>query len=198
MMRIILFFLSIPYIWYALMLLKLRRGSIYDDYMLAHSVIHKNIPISRTIPDIYFFILVIAEDHRNKYHFGIDPIAIIRCIIQKTINNKRQGGSTIEQQLVRTITKKYDVSLKRKLREQVIAVMIHLSFRDKKTLGKIYLNIAYFGYNRVGLNSLPNNEKKNVEQVIARLKYPTKKNQLPDQNIHVNKRTAYITKLTLR
>ncbi len=71
----------------------------------------------------YFKDAVIAvEDHRYYLHPGIDPIALIRA----TLNNLRpgrgtQGGSTLTQQLARTLFLSNSRTYGRKAREAVLA-----------------------------------------------------------------------------
>src|SRR5208337_2064528 len=52
--------------------------------------------------------LIAAEDHRFFNHGGVDPIALVRAIVRFHLRGRLQGASTIEQQLVRTVTMRYD------------------------------------------------------------------------------------------
>jgi len=191
-MRFLILLLSTPYILSACILFLLKRGEVYNDYIICKKFISKNMVLTSSVPNILFYKLILAEDHRNNYHYGVDPIAILRCLIKKIFMGELQGGSTIEQQLVRTITRKYKISIYRKIREQLISVMINFHFKDKVLFGKIYLAIAYYGHNRFGLESLPSIERENSSEVIARLKYPTRKNQKPSENMKIKVRTKYI------
>jgi penicillin-binding protein 1A len=62
------------------------------------------------------------------------------------IKGTKQGASTIEQQLVRTITGCYDITLKRKLSEQLLAISISKEF-DKNQIISAYIQTAYLGNN---------------------------------------------------
>ncbi|MDP4534697.1 biosynthetic peptidoglycan transglycosylase [Alkalimonas collagenimarina] len=126
--------------------------------------------------------LVAGEDHRFWLHFGVDPIGLVRAVWRTVFCNKREGGSTIAMQLVRTITKRYEISPKRKLKEIYLATRLTLALERKEIL-KIYLTVAYFGWNMHGIeqackvlvldkSSLTNYE---AASVVARLKYPEKK-----------------------
>ena len=55
--------------------------------------------------------LIVAEDHRYKYHVGFDLIAIFRSILKYILYNKKEGASTIEQQLVIVVTCDYRYNL---------------------------------------------------------------------------------------
>lgn len=54
-----------------------------------------------------------AEDHRYRAHLGIDPIAILRAAASTLLKGCLEGGSTIEQQFVRTCTGNAEVSFTR-------------------------------------------------------------------------------------
>jgi membrane peptidoglycan carboxypeptidase len=124
-------------------------------------------------------LLVAGEDHRFWLHFGVDPIGLVRAFWKTTFCNRREGGSTIAMQLVRTITKRYEISSQRKLKEIYLATRITLALERKEIL-QLYLNIAYFGWNMHGLvqtckvldldkSALTNYE---AASIVARLKYP--------------------------
>ncbi|HIF6680750.1 TPA: transglycosylase domain-containing protein [Serratia marcescens] len=131
--------------------------------------------------------LVCAEDHRNHIHFGIDPIAITRAFKIKLFNKTSQGASTIEQQFVRTITKRYEKTPRRKIREQILAVMISLK-ESKRDISKSYLSCAYYGTGLIGSSGLMKikemNKKLHQEKSIAYLKYPKPEHR----NIHHNEK----------
>ncbi|GAB4591880.1 hypothetical protein ETAR_14830 [Edwardsiella tarda] len=160
--------------------------------------IKNNYSMLSKIDDIYFYTLVLAEDHRNRNHLGVDPIAVIRCIYVKVFKQKRQGGSTIEQQFVRTLTNHREKTINRKIREQVISILLFLNVKDKKTIGKAYLYCAYYGYNQEGFFNLSEKEIIEPEEIIARLKYPTGKNEPPSKNKLVQMRKNHIKKLKNR
>jgi membrane peptidoglycan carboxypeptidase len=124
-------------------------------------------------------LLVAGEDHRFWLHFGVDPIGLVRAFWKTAFCNRREGGSTIAMQLVRTITKRYEISSQRKLKEIYLATRITLAVERKEIL-QLYLNIAYFGWNMHGLeqtckvldldkSALTNHE---AASIVARLKYP--------------------------
>src|SRR5438105_10914448 len=94
--------------------------------------------------------LVLAEDRRFYSHGGTDPIVICRSLFRTIVENKLQGGSTIEQQLIRHLTADYRKSLKRKLKEIALAVRLHRLLR-KEQIAVVYLISAYFGWHRNGV-----------------------------------------------
>lgn len=72
---------------------------------------------SGEIPEFYTEYLVAAEDHRSRFHCGIDQVGILRAIYKRLFDAEIQGASTIEQQFVRVVTGDYSHSLQRKLKE---------------------------------------------------------------------------------
>lgn len=123
--------------------------------------------------------LVAAEDHRFWQHHGVDPISLARAIWKTKIHKKREGGSTVAMQLVRTITGDYNLSLRRKIREIYYALKVS-SLLEKHEVLKIYLSIAYFGWNMHGIEQackrlgydIQNLTNYEAASLIARLKYP--------------------------
>ena len=91
-------------------------------------------------------ILVTAEDKRFFRHPGFDIFAILRAAFFYIFKSTKSGASTIEQQLVRTITQDKEYSLKRKCKEIIFAsALVHLFSINR--IAKAYLQIAYYGYN---------------------------------------------------
>lgn len=128
-------------------------------------------------------ILISAEDHRFKFHLGFDLIAIFRAIRNNILYNKREGASTIEQQLVRTLTNNFEKNLSRKIKEILLAFSLKF-IADKKSIALIYLNIAYYGTNLDCLDKVLRNynlkkgdyiNKEICAEIVSRLKYPEPK-----------------------
>jgi penicillin-binding protein 1A len=119
--------------------------------------------------------LVIAEDHRNSLHYGVDPIAIVRALRLRFFGGKKQGASTIEQQLVRTIVNRYEKTPRRKIREQALAVMLSQVF-TKEELAAAYLKVAFYGSSLIGGYGIRKIRSHHLnssdEAIIAYLKYP--------------------------
>lgn len=119
--------------------------------------------------------MILAEDHRSNYHYGVDQFAIARAIYLKLSKNVTQGASTIEQQFVRTLSGRYERTLRRKLREQVLSVMLCARF-NKRDIAEAYLSCAYFGAGLQGEDGIRKLRCLDIhmgdESVIACLKYP--------------------------
>ena len=196
MMRVIILLISWPFILlgYCLSLNK----NILSDYKACLKYINLNKDSLLKIDDLYYNTLVVAEDHRNSIHFGVDPVAIMRSVYVNIVHKKKQGASTIEQQLVRTLTNRYERTFRRKIREQAISVLLCIKIKDKRIIGKAYLHCAYFGYMKKGFYNLEFNDVVDPSELIARLKYPTKKNEKPNENIKILTRKRHINNLIER
>ncbi|MCO5781644.1 biosynthetic peptidoglycan transglycosylase [Citrobacter meridianamericanus] len=189
-MKLFLTILTIPHIIACIVLYK--NKSIAKDLAKCVDYIEREKESFLMINNDYYHVLVAAEDHRNLIHYGIDPIAIIRCIYVQLTKGVTQGGSTIEQQLVRTLTGRYEKTFRRKFREQIIAILLNLSVKNKNTIGKAYLHCAYFGHAKKGFFNLSNSDRKDPSEVIARLKYPTKNNERPSDSKKIKRRKEHI------
>lgn len=100
----------------------------------------------------YFIKGVVAvEDKRFWEHHGVDLYGTLRGVVSTYIGGDVQGGSTITQQLVRNmILKDNEISIKRKLKEQVIAQELEKKMSKKEIL-RHYLNNVYFGHGNYGI-----------------------------------------------
>ncbi|MGA4321888.1 transglycosylase domain-containing protein [Ectopseudomonas hydrolytica] len=156
---------------------------------------------ARGIPDLYVDYLVSAEDHRSRYHQGIDHIGMLRALYKKISGNNIQGASTIEQQFVRVVTEDYSQTITRKLREQFLSVLLSKK-RSKQDIAKAYLAVAYYGYNYQGLEGITKLVGSNLElasemqiiSLVARLKYPEPKNDSAKWEEKIRNRVIYIQK----
>jgi penicillin-binding protein 1A len=184
-----------PYLFFANFLLWFGILDLKRDLIFCVSSIA---PECSDIPDIFVDVLVIAEDHRNWAHFGVDPVAIIRSFVS-VIFGMRQGGSTIEQQFVRVTLARYEPTISRKFREQILATL--LSRRsDRRLVAKAYLAKAYYGTDVVGIHAVERNAGKKsyamclreVVEVVARLKYPQPRAESMDWDRKFRRRCAWI------
>jgi 1A family penicillin-binding protein len=98
--------------------------------------------------------VIAVEDHRFFLHPGIDPIALTRA----TVHNLRsdtgtQGGSTITQQLARTLYLSNTRTYGRKLQEAALAVMLEL-FLSKNDILELYFNRIYLSGGIYGIETM--------------------------------------------
>lgn len=95
--------------------------------------------------------LIGIEDFKFYKHIGIDPEAIVKAYsTNKKLGYKHSGGSTITQQLVRTLLLTPDKSYFRKYLEVLISLEFDL-FLNKKRILELYLNYIEFGNGIYGI-----------------------------------------------
>jgi penicillin-binding protein 1A len=105
------------------------------------------------IPDVMKDAIVSVEDRRFRSHWGVDPIGVVRSVMVRYESGRwRQGGSTITQQLARTIFLNNSRTFGRKIREGVLALAIESKF-DKDEVLELYLNKVYFGGGAYGIDA---------------------------------------------
>ena len=103
----------------------------------------------------YFKDAVISiEDHRFYLHPGIDPIAIGRAAFTNLqADGGTQGGSTITQQLARTLYLSNVRTFARKAQEAALAVMLE-AFLSKREILELYFNRVYLSGGVYGVESM--------------------------------------------
>ena len=103
----------------------------------------------------YFKDAVIAvEDHRFYYHPGIDPIGLSRAVAYNLSGAEgTQGGSTITQQLARTLFLSNTRTYGRKIKEAALAVMLEV-FLSKREILQLYMNRVYLSAGIYGVESM--------------------------------------------
>lgn len=131
------------------------------------------------VPNTFVAALVTAEDHRNAFHPGVDPIGIARSFVTRISTGKTSGASTIEQQFVRSVTGKRQRTIVRKWNEQILAIAV-CRHRSKRNIASAYLSTAFYGSEYTGLAGLRKSfgldlQKANYKDAlifVAQLKYP--------------------------
>ncbi|WP_299571811.1 transglycosylase domain-containing protein [uncultured Shewanella sp.] len=171
-LRIIYATCSIPLILVAIICYLTNWGRVRTHF---HQCVEQS-KCSESLSDELIVCLQVAEDRRCELHFGVDYLGVIRAIFE-SLKGNIQGASTIEQQFVRTVIRKYERTFKRKFIEQLVAHL--LIFRvNKRCVSESYLKIAHLGYSIQGVNSLLNlqsNEEADIKlfcEITAQLKYP--------------------------
>ena len=95
-----------------------------------------------------------AEDKNFFNHPGIDAKGILRATInniQNILGDKRlEGASTITQQVAKNFLLTNEVSLKRKIKEAILAFRIEKAYSKKRIL-ELYLNQIYLGQGTYGV-----------------------------------------------
>lgn len=147
--------------------------------------------------------LVVGEDHRYYRHIGFDIVGICRAVYKDVFWGKREGASTIEQQLVRVLTEDYRFSVRRKIKEIYLATKLK-RFADKYTLAAAYLDMANYGTELSGLTAVLNRLgctlRKDLDDeicagVVARLKYPETRRYNAARMAQIERRAKHIIRL---
>jgi len=108
------------------------------------------VPIDR-IPTLVRNAFIAAEDDGFYRHGGVDPLSILRALINNVAaGGKVQGGSTITQQVVKSLFLTPKKSYERKLKEMVLAMRLERQFSKDEIL-YLYLNNIYLGSGAYGV-----------------------------------------------
>ncbi len=125
-----------------------RNSKLLYDSLSPDSGRHVSIPLDQT--PLWLQQATLATEDASFYQNpGIDPIGIVRAIfINLNGGETLSGGSTITQQLARTLlldeSERYERSLRRKLREGLLAWELTQKYPKNKIL-ELYLNQTYYG-----------------------------------------------------
>ena len=90
---------------------------------------------------------LIATEDRNFYsHHGVSIRGTARAIVSNVTGGKRQGGSTLTQQLVKNFYLTPEKTIKRKVNEAFMALLVEFHY-DKDEILEAYLNEVNLGQN---------------------------------------------------
>lgn len=94
-----------------------------------------------------------AEDAEFYQHEGVNPVAIFRAfLINLQSGTKRQGGSTITQQVIKRLLLTPERSYERKIKEAILAYRLE-RYLSKDEILTIYLNQTFLGANAYGVEA---------------------------------------------
>ena len=97
--------------------------------------------------------LVSVEDRRFWHHPGIDPIGLARAAyVNITHGRVVQGGSTLTQQVAKTLFLTNARTVRRKVQELLLTLWLEHSFTKREIL-EIYLNRVYLGSGAWGVDA---------------------------------------------
>lgn len=116
-------------------------GGIYPQHNEDRVLIKLN-----KVPKSLIEALIATEDRNFYHHHGVSPRGIARAVVSNITGGKRQGGSTLTQQLVKNFYLSPERTLKRKVNEAFMAMLIELHY-DKDEILEAYLNEVNLGQN---------------------------------------------------
>jgi len=126
------------------------EGQLIAEYALQKRLF---IPYD-SMPEKLIYSFLSAEDKNFFSHSGVDVKSITRAII-KNLNNyftkkRLEGASTITQQVAKNFLLTNEVSLKRKIKEAILAFRIERAY-SKERIMELYLNQIYLGQGTYGV-----------------------------------------------
>lgn len=153
--------------------------------------------------DLLEIMVLIAEDRRFFRHLGVDLKSVTREAFRFVTFQRHGGASTIDMQLVRTITGYRQRTISRKLYEMMLAMIIQCRY-SKIVILRTYLSCAYLGSHLTGMDAASHKvfgkarDALSVDQaafLAAMLVYP--RPLVPTTSWHdkVLQRASYIAKL---
>jgi penicillin-binding protein 1A len=114
-----------------------------------------------SIPDVLKKAIIATEDPRFYAHHGVDYVGILRAVKEDIVKLGRgslrrpQGGSTITQQLARSLFLYSQQTIRRKLKEMFVARRIEKKYSKERIL-ELYCNQFYLGHGAYGVESASN------------------------------------------
>ena len=126
-----------------------------NNKLIAEYALEKRLFIPfESIPDKVINSFLSAEDKNFFSHPGIDAKGILRATIKNIKNisqNKRlEGASTITQQVAKNFLLTNEVSIRRKIKEAILAFRIERAYTKERIL-ELYLNQIYLGQGTYGI-----------------------------------------------
>jgi len=97
--------------------------------------------------------VIAVEDRRFYHHPGIDPLGLLRAAwVNVTAGRVVQGGSTLTQQVAKTLFLTNARTTKRKVQELLLTLWLERHFSKQEIL-EIYLNRVYLGSGAWGMDA---------------------------------------------
>lgn len=112
-----------------------------------HSRSQRNTPSELTALEK---MVLISEDRRFFCHNGADWISLMRETLKAASFRRFGGASTIDMQLVRTATGHYERTLRRKIYEIILSILLQYKYTKIEIL-RNYLDCAFLGSGLYGV-----------------------------------------------
>ena len=115
-----------------------------DGQLIAEHALQKRLFIPYdSIPKKVIYSFLSAEDKNFFSHPGVDAKSVTRAIIKNVKNifstKRLEGASTITQQVAKNFLLTNEVSVKRKIKEAILAFRIERAY-SKERIMELYLN----------------------------------------------------------
>ncbi len=126
-----------------------RYGQVVERVFIENRTVVSLAEMNPLLPKAF----VAAEDGRFYEHPGLDFFSVLRAAINNARQGRRgQGGSTITQQVARSLLLSPEKTYLRKFREAILAWRIDMLL-DKEDILYVYLNQIYLGEGAYGVEA---------------------------------------------
>ena len=114
---------------------------------------HREVVRFQDVPDVMKQAILAAEDERFYQHRGVDVLGIARAALSNlTGGGKRQGASTITQQVAKNFFLSSEKTYTRKLYEALLSFKIENSL-SKDQIFELYINQIFLGQRAYGFGA---------------------------------------------
>jgi penicillin-binding protein 1A len=128
-----------------------------EGKVIGEFFVEKRLPVTLAEIPLYLRQAVIAVEDQHFYdHAGIDWRGVLRASVRDLVAGRIvEGGSTITQQLAKLLFLDSERTLRRKLKEALLALQIERRYRKEEIL-TLYLNQIYLGSGAYGVEAAAN------------------------------------------
>ncbi|MFT2091931.1 penicillin-binding protein 1A [Paraglaciecola sp. 2405UD69-4] len=125
-----------------------------DGKLISQYGVKRRIPLNLDeIPDVLKHAVIATEDSRFYDHPGIDPIGMMRALVNLVVTGEKgQGGSTLTMQLARDFFLTREKRYIRKIREIILAWHME-QLLSKEEILALYLNKVELGHRAFGFGA---------------------------------------------
>jgi penicillin-binding protein 1A len=126
----------------------------HDGKLISQYGVKRRIPVTLSeTPDLLIKAILATEDNRFYDHIGIDPIGIVRAFLNLIVTGeKKQGASTLTQQMARGFFLTREKTYIRKIKEIFIALHMEQVLTKEEIL-ELYLNKVELGHRSFGVGA---------------------------------------------
>ncbi|MFH0777372.1 MAG: PBP1A family penicillin-binding protein [Candidatus Eisenbacteria bacterium] len=132
------------------------KTEVYDVHgKLIHELYKQNRSLVqlKRVPRYLVEGIVVIEDRQFRRHWGVDMFGVARAAVKNVFAGRvREGGSTITMQLARNLFLTHERTMRRKMKEAVLALRIEKMYSKDEIL-QMYLNQIYFGDGAYGVQA---------------------------------------------
>ncbi|HEX8181184.1 MAG TPA: PBP1A family penicillin-binding protein, partial [Pyrinomonadaceae bacterium] len=123
------------------------------ETVIGEFALERRIPLKyEEIPPVLKNAILAVEDARFYDHVGIDPIRIVGAAWKNITADRREGGSTLTQQLAKNLFLTREQTLTRKFNEWLIAIQIE-RYYTKNQIMEMYFNHVFLGARAYGFEA---------------------------------------------